>query len=272
MPEVILECSNLTKTFRSSSDSFGFGSLFSKKTIYALKNVSFQVYKSEIFGIVGPNGSGKSTLVRVITNLLLPDSGYVKVKGMDVQKNEMKVRRLIGRVSVEASFFKRLSVIENLLFSARLYNIKSRVAKERVKRIMERLLFPADYLYEPVEDLSRGMQQKVAVARAFMTEPEILLLDEPTTGLDPLSKKEVQEFIISVRNELGTTILLCSHDMAEVEKICDRVAIIIDGEFVRINTPDGLKSLIRGVKNPTMEDVFIQLTGKEWKEVERNGP
>ncbi|MGQ9707233.1 MAG: ABC transporter ATP-binding protein [bacterium] len=272
MPEVVLECSNLTKTFRSSSDSFGFGSLFSKKTVYALKNVSFQVYKGEIFGIVGPNGSGKSTLVRVITNLLLPDSGYVKVKGMDVQKNEMKVRRLIGRVSVEASFFKRLSVMENLLFSARLYNIKSKVAKERIKKIMDRLLFHFDYIDEPLEDLSRGMQQKVAVARAFMTEPEMLLLDEPTTGLDPVSKKDVQEFIVYVRNELGTTILLCSHDMAEVDRICDRIAIIIDGEFVKVDTAAGLKSLVRGIENPTMEDVFIQVTGKQWKEVERNGP
>ena len=267
MTDAILECSNLTKTFKSSSDSFGFGSLFSRKTIYALKNISFQVYKGEIFGIVGPNGSGKSTLIRVITNLLLPDSGYVKVKGMDVQKNEMKVRRLIGRVSVEASFFKRLSVMENLIFSARLYNIKSSVAKERAKRIMERLLFPIDYLDEPLEDLSRGMQQKVAVARAFMSEPEILLLDEPTTGLDPVSKREVQEFIVNVRNELGTTILLCSHDMAEVERICDRVAIIVDGEFVRVDTSERLKKLVKGIDKPTMEDVFIQLTGREWKEV-----
>lgn len=266
MNEVVLECKNLTKAFNIHSNGSGIRNFFvRKKKMFALKNISFSVRKGEIFGIIGPNGSGKSTLVRIIVNLLIPDSGYCMVKGMDVQKNEIEVRRLMNRVSVEASFFKKLSVMENLLYIGRLYNMKSDETRKRVEEIMEKLVFPVTYLKESVENLSRGMQQKVAVARAFMTQPELLLLDEPTTGLDPVSKRHVQEFIVYVRKRFETTILLCSHDMAEVEKICDRVAIIMKGEFVKVDTPERLKILVRGVENPTMEDVFIQLTGREWE-------
>jgi ABC-2 type transport system ATP-binding protein len=236
-----------------------------KGPVRAVDGVSFDVPPAEIFGILGPNGSGKSTLVRLVATLLLPDSGTVEVFGRDVVAESMAVQRLINRVSVEAAFFKKLSPLENLLYGARLYGMDAAHARQEIAAILERLGIEARKRTSPMEEMSRGMQQKVAIARALLTRPALLLLDEPTTGLDPRSKREVQAVARELREGSGTTILLTTHDMLEAEALCDRIAIIDGGKLVALDTPDGLKrSLPSSNGHPSsLEDVFLQLTGKK---------
>ncbi|HEX5500583.1 MAG TPA: ABC transporter ATP-binding protein, partial [Thermomicrobiales bacterium] len=158
------------------------------KTTWAVDDVSFTVRRNEIFGILGANGSGKSTLIRMISTLLIPDRGRIDVFGYDVRRDEATVKRLINRVSVEASFFKKLSPMENLRYALRLYGRAGGGIRPEIIETLERLGIERDKVDQPLEQLSRGMQQKVAIARAFLTAPVLLLLDEPTTGLDPRSK------------------------------------------------------------------------------------
>ncbi len=235
------------------------------KQVVAVDNISLRVPRGEIFGILGPNGSGKSTLIRCISTLLVPDAGRVTVFGLDVQRDEMAVKRLINRVSVEASFFKKLSPMENLMYAARLYGLSPDTAAPEARRILERLDLPARTLKQSVEDLSRGQQQKIAIARALLTAPVLLLLDEPTTGLDPRSKHEVQAFVTELRDNHDATILLTTHDMYEADALCGRVAIIHDGKLVAMDTPEALKARVANGsgKTVTLEEVFMALTGKQ---------
>ena len=189
-----LEVHNLRKEF-TRRDGRG------KRRVAALKGVDFDIARGECVAILGPNGSGKSTLVRLLSTLLLPDGGTATVFGHDAFKDTRAVRRLVNRVSVEASFFKKMSAVENLSYAARFYGLRPHDTKDKIPEILTRVGFPADRRDEPMENLSRGMQQKVALARALLTAPILLLLDEPTTGLDPRSKQEVQEFIREVRAE-----------------------------------------------------------------------
>ncbi|MXV83501.1 ABC transporter ATP-binding protein [Candidatus Poribacteria bacterium] len=228
-----------------------------KEVIRAVDDISLEVNIGEIYGILGANGSGKSTL-------LLPDAGSIQVFGDDVVNNSLKVRQVMNRVSVEASFFKRLSSEENLIYAARLYGIPAPEAERKSKQILERLGFDADRMNEEMEHLSRGMQQKVAIARALLTTPMLLLLDEPTTGLDPKSKRDVQAFIEDIRRERNAVIVLTTHDMAEAERLCDKIAIIDKGQFIAEGT---VEELIANAPSQngvpaTLEDVFIALTGK----------
>ncbi len=235
-----------------------------KKVIVAVNRVSFVVKQGEIFGVLGPNGSGKSTLIRLIATLLLPDEGDVKVFGYDVVRQARQVQTLINRVSVEASFFKKLSPMENLLYGARLYGLSGSETRKQVVLILHRLGLDDRSIYNPMEEMSRGMQQKVAIARALLSKPKLLLLDEPTTGLDPRSKREVQAVVRELREDFGTTILLTTHDMLEADGLCDRVAIIDGGDIVALDTPLGLKQLIgKNGHESTLEDVFLELTGKQ---------
>ncbi len=237
------------------------------KTIRAVDHVSFRVEPGEIFGVLGPNGSGKSTLIRLVATLLIPDSGTIRVFGHDVQREEMAVKRMINRVSVEASFFKKLSPMENLLYGARLYGLSGAEARRKSEAILTRLGVRKSSFNEPMEEMSRGMQQKVAIARAFLTRPILLLLDEPTTGLDPRSKREVHRIILELRDEHGATILLTTHDMYEADALCDRIAILDEGRIVAQDTPAGLKKTVgNGEREPTLEDVFMELTGKRLRD------
>jgi ABC-2 type transport system ATP-binding protein len=232
----------------------------------AVDHVSLSVRRGEIFGLLGANGSGKSTLIRLVSTLLVPDGGSIKVFEHDVQRDERTVRRLINRVSVEASFFKKLSALENLMYAARLYDLPAAAARERSKFILRKLGLGEKRLYEPLENMSRGMQQKVAIARGLLTAPVLLLLDEPTTGLDPRSKHDVQRFVLQMRREHDTTVFLTTHDMDEADRLCDRIAIIDDGRVVALDTPANLKLTVgsQNGKNgsTTMEDVFMAFTGK----------
>ena len=241
-----------------------------KEVIRAVDDISLEVNIGEIYGILGANGSGKSTLIRLISTLLLPDAGSIQVFGDDVVTNSLKVRQVMNRVSVEASFFKRLSSEENLIYAARLYGISAPEAERKSKQILERLGFDADRMNEEMEHLSRGMQQKVAIARALLTTPMLLLLDEPTTGLDPKSKRDVQAFIEEIRQERNAVIVLTTHDMAEAERLCDKIAIIDKGRFIAEGTVDELIATAPSQNGipATLEDVFIALTGKGIEEEE----
>jgi ABC-2 type transport system ATP-binding protein len=241
-----------------------------REEIRAVDDISFNVDRGEIFGIVGPNGSGKSTLIRLICTLLLPDSGRIEVFGRDVVKEHFQVRQMINRVSVEASFFKKLSSMENLMYAARLYGVDSALAKRKAVDILSRLGFEEDRVTESMQELSRGMQQKVAIARALLTSPSLLLMDEPTTGLDPRSKRDVQKFVREIREQQDTTVVITSHDMEEVDNLCDRVAIIDNGKFMALDTPIELKKLVGSdLENISLEDVFMKLTGKELEEADK---
>jgi ABC-2 type transport system ATP-binding protein len=253
---------SLWKRLASAQDHAG--QTNGRAAVVAVDGVSFSVREGEIFGVLGPNGSGKSTLIRLIATLLLPDSGTVQVFGHDVVRQPMKVQQLINRVSVEASFFKKLSPMENLMYGARLYGMEGRQTRQRVVEILTRLGLEQRTIYKPMEEMSRGMQQKVAIARALLSQPRLLLLDEPTTGLDPRSKREVQSVVRELNQEHGTTILLTTHDMLEAESLCERIAIIDGGKIVALDTPAALRqALPRNGHEPTLEDVFLELTGKQ---------
>jgi ABC-2 type transport system ATP-binding protein len=240
------------------------------RTIVAVDDVSMTIQPREIFGVLGANGSGKSTLIRLVSTLLLPDRGTVTVFGHDVVKEELAVKRLISRVSVDAAFFKKLSPMENLIYSARLYDLNASAARERAIEIMGRLGIERKRVYESMEEMSRGMQQKVAIARGFLTSPVLMLLDEPTTGLDPRSKREVQRFVLDLRQGHEATILLTTHDMDEADRLCDRIAILEGGKVIALDTPEGLKRLAREHEGhrPTLEDAFMILTGHALEEGE----
>ena len=236
----------------------------SVSTVTAVADVSFSVREGEIFGVLGPNGSGKSTLIRLIATLMLPDAGTIEVFGHDVVRQSMQVQRLINRVSVEASFFKKLSPMENLIYGARLYGLDGAETRRQVVEILTRLGLEKHAIYSPMEEMSRGMQQKVAIARALLSRPRLLLLDEPTTGLDPRSKREVQAVIRELNEQHGTTILLTTHDMLEADALCHRIAIVESGKIVALDTPAGLKTLIpRNGPAPTLETVSLELTKKQ---------
>jgi ABC-2 type transport system ATP-binding protein len=215
-----------------------------KREIQALENINLTIKRKEIFGILGANGSGKSTLIRILSTLLIPDQGRVEIFGYDVIKDERMVQRLINRVSVEASFFKKLSPMENLIYAARLYNMPGLEAREKIQSILIRLGIKPDRISAPLENMSRGMQQKVAIARAFLTSPIVLLLDEPTTGLDPRSKLDVQKFVHELRDLHDATILITTHDMEEAEALCDRVSIIEQGRIVALGETKELREKV----------------------------
>jgi ABC-2 type transport system ATP-binding protein len=243
-----LVATSVSKTFKSE-----------KSPRRAVDGVSLRVQRGEIYGLLGANGSGKSTLIRMFSTLLIPDEGAVRVFDHDVQKDELAVKRLINRVSVEASFFKKLSAMENLVYAGRLYGVAPDDARQKAHEILRRLGIAEDRLHEPLEKLSRGMQQKIAIARAFLTAPMLLLLDEPTTGLDIRSKREVQTFVQDLRLEHDATIVLTTHDLDEAERLSDRVGIIHDGRLVAEGTVDELRARYGA---SALEEVFMTATGR----------
>ena len=234
-----------------------------RRTVTALAQMSFSIQRGECVAVLGQNGSGKSTLVRALSTLLLPDGGSARVFGHDVVHEAPAVRRLVNRVSVEASFFKRMSALENLSYAARFYGLTRRTTRERLPMILDRVGFPMRRASEPMEDLSRGMQQKVALARALLTSPVLLLLDEPTTGLDPRSKREVQSFISDIRAEHDTTVLLCTHDMAEAEALAERVGILHAGRLLALEPAE---QLLERYGARDLEDAFFCATGSDIEE------
>jgi ABC-2 type transport system ATP-binding protein len=257
-----VEVESLRKEFRRRDRRAG---RFAKRRMTALDDVTFTIQRGECVAILGQNGSGKSTLVRLLSTLLINDGGSARIFGYDAFKDTRSIRRLVNRVSVEASFFKKMSAAENLSYAARFYGMGPSQTRTAIPEILEKVGFPAERRGEAMENLSRGMQQKVALARALLTSPVLLLLDEPTTGLDPRSKLEVQEFIKHVRAQHDATILLCTHDMAEAEALADRVGLLDRGELLFLEPVEDVK---RRYGVDTLEQAFFAATGRTFEEEE----
>jgi ABC-2 type transport system ATP-binding protein len=256
-----VEVKNLRKEFRRRDRKAG--RFARRRRMPALQGVTFTIARGECVAILGQNGSGKSTLVRLLSTLLINDGGEARIFGHDAFHDTKIIRTLVNRVSVEASFFKKMSASENLSYAARFYGMPPSVTRTAIPEILEKVGFPADRRGESMENLSRGMQQKVALARALLTSPVLLLLDEPTTGLDPRSKLEVQGFIREVRVTHDATILLCTHDMAEAEALADRVGLLDRGELLFLEPVADVKRRY-GVQ--TLEEAFFAATGRTFEE------
>jgi len=254
MQQPAIDVSNLRKCFRKRNG-------FRKSTeVWALDGVTFYVGEGETYGLLGPNGSGKSSLIRILSTLLIADVGEVRMRGLELPAQQEQVRRIIGRVSVDAAFYKKLSARENLLYTALLYGQKARDAEKRAMEILEQLGMENSKFSTPLEEMSRGMQQKISIARALVLNPPLLLLDEPTTGLDPKSRRDVQTFLENLKRKEGTTILLTTHDMAEAERLCARIGFLAQGKLVAEGT---VQELLKKANAQTLDDAFIKLTGEE---------
>jgi ABC-2 type transport system ATP-binding protein len=262
-PDHALRVRGLTKSF-----TVGFRmprSARPRRTIRAVRDVSFDVRARSVYGLIGANGSGKSTLIRMLSTLVLADAGEVLVFGVDVECDSMVARKLINRVSADPSFFGQMSPLENLQFFGRVYGLPPAEIRTRAVEILDRLGLGRDHHRAMVKTLSRGQQQKIAVARAFLTSPVLMLLDEPTTGLDPRSKRDVQTFVREVQRDHDATVFLTTHDMAEAEALCDRIAFLAGGRIVAEGTPVELRQSIangRPLDEVDMNDVFMELTGR----------
>ena len=211
------------------------------KPVVALDGVDFKVGRGEVFGVLGPNGAGKTTTIRILSTLLLPTSGSARVMGFDVGREPEKVRKVINMASgAEKAGYDFISAKRNLWFFSQLYGIPSDVAEQRISELSE-MLGLTKYLDRKFYALSTGYRQRATIARAFINDPKVVFLDEPTIGLDVMTAHSIREFIKNEARSNGRTIMLATHNMAEVEAICDRVAIIDRGKIIAEGTPDELK-------------------------------
>lgn len=217
-----------------------------KQPVQALSDVSFDVQEGEIFGLIGPNGAGKTTLTKIIATLVQPTTGAVTVKGFDSVHESPALRRLIGLAAAEErSFYWRLTVEQNLMFFARLYSIPKLEAQARIAQLLAQLDLEKS-MRQRFGELSTGNKQRMAIARALLNNPPILLLDEPTRSLDPLAAARMRSFIGSLATgDSPVTILLTSHNLNEIEELCDRIAIISHGRIRELDTPDRIRTLHR---------------------------
>jgi len=230
-----------------------------KDPVEALRDVSFEVETGEIFGLIGRNGAGKTTLTKIVATLVQPTTGSVSVHGHDSVSDDEHVRRQIGLATAEErSFYWRLTSEQNLMFFARLHGLSDRVAGQRIKAVVSKLELD-EVARRRFGELSTGNKQRLAVARSMLANPPVLLLDEPTRSLDPLAAARMRELILSLAGQdPPVTILLTSHNLAEVETLCARVAIISRGRIRAIDTPRNLRDLTSG-----SETVQITLAGGE---------
>ncbi len=241
MVDYAIEAIHLNKNFHSRQ---GFFKRRLKSTL-AVEDVSFTVERGELFGLLGPNGAGKTTTVKMLTTLLLPTAGTANVLGMDVVKQTAEVRRHIGfAFSGSRGLYNRLTAIQNLRYFAELYALDPEVSRKRIPELLERMGL-GDRGDDRVETYSSGMVQRLHIARAMLHDPELLFLDEPTVGIDPVGSRELRQIIKDLIS-LGKTILLTTHYMAEAEELCGRIAIIKKGKIVALDSPDALKRRISG--------------------------
>ena len=225
--------------------------------IHALDGLTFNVNQGEIFGLIGPNGAGKTTALRIVSTLLLPTSGTVKVFDLDVVKNADEVRRIITYLPEEAGAYRNLSGWEYLQFMANFNTKSKREAQEMVREAAE-ITGLHERLRDKTKTYSKGMKRRLLVARALMTKPKLAVLDEPTSGLDVLHAYHVREIIKRYVKEHGVTVLLSSHNMLEVEHLCDRVALLNKGKIVAEGKPQELKE---AYKSTNLEEVFAKVVG-----------
>jgi ABC-2 type transport system ATP-binding protein len=232
-------------------------------TVEAVRGVDLQVDTGEVFAFLGPNGAGKSTTVRMLTTLLSITAGRAKVAGVDVAENPDRARAKIGVALQEAGLDPRQTGRELLTLHGRLFGLSGAEAAEKAKQLLA-LVELEDAADRVTKGYSGGMQRRLDLAAALVHEPEVLFLDEPTTGLDPASRRTIWEELRRI-NARGTTVFLTTQYLEEADQLCDRLAIIVDGRIVREGTPDQLKANLReraGFENPTLEDVFLEATGR----------
>lgn len=234
-----IEVSHLRRTFNSSIGVIK----RSTREIVAVDDVSFDIQEGELFGLLGPNGAGKTTTTKMLTTLLIPTAGSATIKGFDVVKNADQVRRRIGFIfGGERGLYWRLSGIDNLRYFASLYNVDPDETRKRIAYLLE-MVGLSGRGDEKVQGYSRGMKQRLHVARTLLHNPDILFLDEPTLGLDPVGAREFRQVILNLQSE-RKTILLTTHYMFEADALCDRIAIINHGRIIALDTPGGLKSRV----------------------------
>ena len=229
------------------------------KDVVAVDRVSFEVRPGEVFGLLGPNGAGKTTPISVLVTLLPPDSGQARIFGLDAVSQTMAVRRLIGYVPQQLSADGSLTGWENVMLFARLYDLPRRNRKAAVAESLE-LMGIADARNRLVSTYSGGMVRRLELAQALINRPRLLVLDEPTIGLDPIARTEVWERVLSLRQEAGTSILLTTHYMEEADQLCDRLALMHHGRIQASGTPAELKASIGA--EATLEDVFRHYAGE----------
>jgi ABC-2 type transport system ATP-binding protein len=248
--EPAVETESLTRVFNPKKKKEG-------KSVTALDSVDLRIERGELFGLLGPNGAGKTTLLKILSTLLLPTSGKAYVAGFDVAKDFQEVRKRINMVSGgEISGYGLLTVRENLWMFTQFYGMKSAVAFKQIDTMLE-LFGMSDKKNEKVRTLSTGMRQKMNVIRGFVTDPDILFLDEPTLGLDVNASRVIRDYIVEwVEKRPDKTVLLTTHYMAEADQLCDRIAIIDDGKILACDAPDTLKKL---VKTSTMLKIDVTL-------------
>ena len=228
----------------------------------AVDGISFSVEHGEIFALLGPNGAGKSTLIRMLTTLLPPTSGSATICGHDVLKQADAVRRLIGVIPQAMTSDMELSIEENLLIYAKLYG----VPRERRRRLMAELIEAVEltkWKDKPVKNLSGGMRRRVEIARGLVHEPRVFFLDEPTTGLDPVSRVGVWEMLRQLKENRDLTVLITTHYMDEADKLCDRIAIVDHGKLVALDSPMKLKASISG---SNILEVSFSMTPAGWED------
>ncbi|MEJ5272968.1 MAG: ATP-binding cassette domain-containing protein [Spirochaetota bacterium] len=246
-----IEIEKLSKSFKSK-----------KEYIKAVDEVSFSIEEGTIFSLLGPNGAGKTTTIKILATLLLPDSGYAKICGYDVVKDDLKVRQNLGTVLPgERTLFWKLSVKENLSYFADLYGLRPSYSKKRIEYLLKRFQIE-DRKNTFVEKLSTGFRQRVVLCRALLSDPKVLLLDEPTLGLDPEAARNLRNLILEIKKE-GKTILLTTHYMYEADELSDFVAIINKGKIVGLDTPENLKKNLDIERNITISskkvpEIFIE--------------
>ncbi len=246
MDEIIIRVNNLSKNFGS---------------VQAVKNISFEIKQSEIFAFLGPNGAGKTTTIRMLITLLAPTSGDAAINGYSIIHHPAEVRKVIGYVPQMISVDGALTAQENLMLMAHLYDVPYRECNRRIKEMLAFLKLEK-YARSLVRTLSGGMIRKLEVGQAMLHNPHLLFLDEPTTGLDPIAKRNIWEHLVELRNTFGTTIFFSTHNMEEAEEACDRVAIMNTGQIAVIGSVSELKEKTNK-KDATLEDAFIFFTGNE---------
>lgn len=235
-----IEVTRLRRVFRTTMGVFR----RTTKEIVAVDDISFDVQPGELFGMLGPNGAGKTTTVKMLTTLLIPTSGTARVLGCDVVKEADPLRPRIGFIfGGERGLYWRLSAVDNLRYFATLYQLEPAVTKQRIPYLLE-MVGLTDRGREKVEGYSRGMKQRLHIARTLLNDPEMLFLDEPTIGLDPVAAREVRQVILNLQSE-KKTILLTTHYMFEADALCQRIAVINHGKIIALDTPEALKSTVR---------------------------
>jgi ABC-2 type transport system ATP-binding protein len=231
-----------TSSLSGDEGLFGTSDNLQLNYVVAVDHISFTVQRGEIFGILGPHHSGKSTLVKMLATQLLPDEGEIHIFGHDVVSQSEQIRRMVNRVSVDASFFMQLSPVENLLYRARQYGLVGREARQRVEELLIKIGIYSGSWHQPMETLTRIDQQKMTVASALISSPQLLLLDEPTTGLDTEGRDNVEEVLKEYRLEHGATLLITGQATQVNEEFYDRVAVIDCGKVITTGAPASLNN------------------------------